>query len=56
MANFGESGQESKKAVKDSRLHKRFANYRLLLSPHLFTKVGHEPLDEQDFTVAKIYC
>src|SRR5690348_11745974 len=30
LTNFGESGQESKRAIKSSRLHEQFANYRLL--------------------------
>ena len=42
MADFGESGQESKRAIKSSRLHEQFANYRLLPPTRLFTKVGQE--------------
>ena len=45
MADFGESGLASKRAIKSPRLHGRLANYRLLLSSHLFTKVGHEASD-----------
>jgi hypothetical protein len=42
MAGFGESGQESKRAIKSSRLHEPFANDRLLPPTRLFTKVGQE--------------
>ncbi len=42
MADFGEAGQESKRAIKSSRLRKPFMNDRLLPSNSLFTKVGQE--------------
>jgi hypothetical protein len=30
MGDFGEAGQESKRAIKSARLHEQVANYRLL--------------------------